>query len=212
MKNLLLLIALSFILVSCGNENKTGNTASDTTNTESATDKTDQSGQNHMRDMHDAMDKMMHDMKTMEHSGDADYDYAMMMKRHHQGSIDMAKVQIDGGSDQQLKDLAEKMINEQQSEIEKLDRFIQQKKTQGRSDFGQKAMNMMTPMGNIKMDGSSLDAMFTSMMIPHHEDAVKMSQEYLKVGKNEDVKRIASKLIESQPKEISKLQNWMENH
>lgn len=198
MKNILLLIAVLLILVSCGNDNKTGNTTTDTTKTESMTDKTGQSGKNHMRDLHDAMDKMMQDMKNMEHSGDADYDFAMMMKRHHQGSIDMAKVQIDGGSDQQLKNLAKKMINQQQPEIEKLDRFIQENKPQGNSDYGQKAMDMMTPMGKIKMDGSSIDAMFASMMIPHHEDAVKMSKEYLKVGKNEDVKRIASKLIESQ--------------
>lgn len=212
MKNILLLITLSFILVSCGNDNKTGNTTSDTTTTESMTDKTGQTGQNHMRDLHDAMDKMMQDMKNMEHSGDADYDYATMMKRHHQGSIEMAKVQIDGGSDQQLKDLSEKMINEQQSEIEKLDSFIQKNKPVGNSGYGQKAMDLMTPMGNIKMDGSSLDAMFVSMIIPHHQDAVSMSQEYLKVAKNDDIKRIASKLIESQPKEISELQNWNGNH
>lgn len=211
MKQLLLLIGLFFFL-SCGSDNKTAKSDSDTTSVEPATNKSAQSGQNHMRDLHDAMDKMMQDMKNMEHSGDADYDFAMMMKRHHQGSIDMAKVQIDGGSDQQLKNLSEKMISEQQSEIEKLDRFIQENKPKGKSDYGQKAMDMMTPMSNIKMDGSSIDAMFASMIIPHHQDAVKMSQEFLKVGKSEDLKRIASKLIESQPKEISELQNWIENH
>ena len=68
---------------------------------------------------------------------------------------------------------------------------------------------MMTPMSSIKMESGSLDAMFASMMIPHHQDAVKMSQEYLKVGKNEELKKIARDIIQSQPKEIDQLQQWL---
>lgn len=73
-------------------------------------------------------------------------------------------------------------------------------------------MGMMTPMSDIKMESSSLDAMFASMMIPHHQDAVKMAQEYLKVGKNVEIKQIAQKVTESQPQEIKELQQWLANN
>lgn len=71
---------------------------------------------------------------------------------------------------------------------------------------------MMTPMSDIKMEGGSLDAMFASMMIPHHQDAVKMAEEYLKVGKSAEMKRIAESIVKNQPKEIEELQSWLSNH
>ena len=162
--------------------------------------------------MHDAMNNMMQQMQSMKPTGDADYDFAMMMKHHHQGAIDMAKAELAGGTDEQLKQMSQKLIDEQQKENAQFDQFMQGKQPGGSSDYGQKVMGMMTPMSNIKMEGSSLDAMFASMMIPHHQDAVKMSQEYLKVGKNEELKKIAKDITETQPKEIQELQNWLNNH
>jgi len=211
MKRIILIVSVSLLLISCGNNSNQDNKESDNTNTpEVVTDDNIETGNNHMRNLHDAMDKMMEDMRQMKHSGDADYDFAMMMKRHHQGSIEMAKIQVDGGSNQKLKDLSQKMIDDQQADIEKLDRFIQGKTPSGNSNYGQRAMEMMTPMGSIKMDGTSLDAMFVSMIIPHHRDAIRMSQEYLKDGKSDEMKKIASKITEQQPKEIEELQHW--NH
>jgi uncharacterized protein (DUF305 family) len=50
----------------------------------------------------EANDKMMQAM-MMEPSGDPDKDFAMMMIPHHQGAIDMAKVELQYGKDQQLR-------------------------------------------------------------------------------------------------------------
>ena len=66
-----------------------------------------------------AMDKMMADMH-MKPSGDADQDFAMMMIPHHQGAIDMAKVELEYGRDPQMRAVAEKVIEAQEKEIAEL--------------------------------------------------------------------------------------------
>ena len=67
----------------------------------------------------EAMEKMMKDMH-MQPSGDADKDFAMMMIPHHQGAIDMAKVELEHGKDPQLRKMAEGIIAAQEKEIAEL--------------------------------------------------------------------------------------------
>ena len=214
MRHILLLASLLFGLLACGdNSTEEGNaTKVDSSDHGRSTHDNHAGAENHMKNMHDAMNNMMSQMQTMKPSGDADYDFAMMMKHHHQGAIDMAKSEIAGGTDTTLKQKAEKMISEQQSEIATLDKVLQSGSPTGTSDFGQKSMGMMTPMNEIKMESGSLDAMFASMMIPHHQDAVKISQQYLKVGKNAELKEVARNIVSSQQKEIKELQDWLSSH
>jgi uncharacterized protein (DUF305 family) len=171
-----------------------------------------EAGQNHMKQMHDSMNEMMQQMQSMKPTGDPDYDFAMMMKHHHQGAIDMAKAEVAGGTDEQLKQMARQMIEEQQRENDVFDRYMQGKNPSGNSDYGQRAMGMMTPMNQIKMESRNLDAMFSSMMIPHHQDAFEMAKEYLKVGKDAELRKVAQNIIETQPKEVEQFKQWLNAH
>ena len=69
------------------------------------------------RAMAEAMDRMTKDM-AIPHTGDPDRDFAAMMIPHHQGAIDMAKVQLQFGRDPILRRLAQGIIVEQQQEID----------------------------------------------------------------------------------------------
>lgn len=213
MKKILLIASLAVAFIACNDNsnNQSMTTTDDSANHDAHADSNNQSG-NHMKAMHDAMNNMMSQMQTMKPSGHPDHDFAMMMKHHHQGAMEMAKAEIAGGTDATLKQKAQKMIDEQQSEIAAFDNVLQGNPPTGSSDFGEKAMGMMTPMSEIKMESGSLDAMFASMMIPHHQDAVKMAREYLKVGKNAELKKVAQDIVSSQQKEIQELQNWLSNH
>ncbi len=48
------------------------------------------------------------------------------------------------------------------------------------------------------------DTKFIKMMIPHHEDALKMAKAELKSGASPQVKQVAAKIVETQSKEINK--------
>jgi len=75
------------------------------------------------RAMAEAMDRMTRDM-AVPHSGDPDRDFAAMMIPHHQGAIDMAKVQLQFGRDPVLRRLAQAIIVEQQQEIDVMRREL----------------------------------------------------------------------------------------
>lgn len=70
---------------------------------------------------YDALNQAMILMKTTMFStpmiGNPDVDFAVMMIAHHQGAIDMAKVELRYGTDSRLRRLAQEIIVTQQSEI-----------------------------------------------------------------------------------------------
>ena len=53
----------------------------------------------------------------MQMTGDPDHDFAMMMVGHHQTAIDMAKVELRGGSAPTIKAMARRIITAQEREI-----------------------------------------------------------------------------------------------
>ncbi len=63
-------------------------------------------------------------MASMKMTGNADVDFAMMMRVHHQGAIDMAQAELRDGKDGQMRKLATTIIAAQKKEIAQLDRFL----------------------------------------------------------------------------------------
>jgi uncharacterized protein (DUF305 family) len=53
------------------------------------------------------------------------------------------------------------------------------------------------------------DAMFLQMMIPHHEQAVVMSDLALSTSKDADVLKLAKQIKDAQAPEIIKMQGWL---
>ena len=64
----------------------------------------------------DAMMKMDQGM-SITYSGNADKDFVAGMMPHHQGAIDMAKVELQYGKDPQLRKLARDIVAAQEKEI-----------------------------------------------------------------------------------------------
>jgi uncharacterized protein (DUF305 family) len=75
--------------------------------------------------MTQAMERMHKDMSIVP-SGDPDRDFAAMMIPHHQGAVDMAKVELQFGKNPVLRRLAQGIIVEQLQEIEVMQRELRQ--------------------------------------------------------------------------------------
>jgi uncharacterized protein (DUF305 family) len=78
-------------------------------------------------DLMTTMTKMRTQMDAVKMTGNMDEDFAMMMRTHHQGAIDMAKIELKSGKDPELRKMAQKMINDQTKEIAKLDKWMEKK-------------------------------------------------------------------------------------
>jgi uncharacterized protein (DUF305 family) len=78
--------------------------------------------------MAQAMERMHKDM-AIAPRGDPDRDFAAMMIPHHQGAVDMAKVELQFGKNPVLRGLAQGIIVEQLQEIEVMQRELQKPST-----------------------------------------------------------------------------------
>lgn len=80
---------------------------------------------------HNAADmEFMRDMKTMQKqmsevqmTGNPDQDFVSMMIPHHQGAINMARVELKYGKSRYLKKMAKKIISSQTREIKKMSKW-----------------------------------------------------------------------------------------
>ena len=75
-------------------------------------------------DMKSMMKNSDDKMASMKMTGNADVDFAMMMRVHHQGAIDMAEAELRDGKDAQMRKLATNIIAAQKKEIAQLDKFL----------------------------------------------------------------------------------------
>lgn len=63
-------------------------------------------------------------MAGMKMTGNADADFAMMMRMHHQGAIDMSEAQLRNGKDPEMLKMAKKIIADQKKEIAQFDKYL----------------------------------------------------------------------------------------
>ncbi|SCZ08496.1 CopM family metallochaperone [Microvirga guangxiensis] len=64
-----------------------------------------------------AVNERMHREMAMEYTGNVDADFVRNMIAHHQGAVDMAKIQVAFGKDPKIHELAETVIKAQEDEI-----------------------------------------------------------------------------------------------
>ena len=72
----------------------------------------------------EAMNNMSAKMSGMKMTGNVDKDFAMMMKVHHEGAIEMAKGELGDGKEEALKAMSKQIITDQTNEIKQFSQWL----------------------------------------------------------------------------------------
>lgn len=161
------------------------------------------------------MHNMEAKMDTMTKMNNVDHDFAMMMKMHHQGAIDMANNELTRGDNAEIKSKASQIISAQTAEINELNAFINSHMDMDATNYAAYDKEVMTAM--MKMSkGSDLQVItgdadndFSALMIMHHQSAIQMAHAQVEFGKDADLKEMSKKMIEDQEGEINYFQQWL---
>lgn len=164
-----------------------------------------------------AMKKMHRDM-AITYVNDTDMDFTAGMIPHHQGAVDMAKIELQYGTDPDMRFLASKIIQFQEMEIGEMKHWLwvhnypqgalaTQRGARGAEEL-KRTMETMHEQMNISYTGNA-DIDFALGMIPHHQGAIDMAYALLRHGQNPQLIELSRGIIDAQTQEIALMRRWL---
>ena len=157
---------------------------------------------------------------------DADVTFAQLMISHHGQAVEMADMALQQATSAEVTDLATQIKAAQDPEIGQMRGWLRQwgapeqmdsMDGMGHGDMdmgGQSAGGMMSDadMGALGgASGADFDRMWLTMMIAHHEGAIKMAEQVKAQSTNPDVTALADAIVAGQKKEIDTMQQLLDN-
>jgi uncharacterized protein (DUF305 family) len=154
---------------------------------------------------------------------DADVTFAQSMIEHHRQAIAMASMAGSRAASSKVKDLATKIKNAQQPEIDTMTGWLTAwgKPTPMPSvsmGSGMSGMDHTSMPGMMSTDdmaklmdakGAAFDKQFLTMMISHHEGAITMAKQETAHGSNPDATALAQKIVTDQQAEIATMKRLL---
>ncbi len=140
--------------------------------------------------------------------------FMSMMTTHHQGAITMAQWILERTEDARIQGAAERIIEEQQAEIEQMMGWLQA--WYGRSDADPEMAQMMQSQNEMmmahlmEMGQENPERAFLSLMSLHHNSAIDMAQFALLRAAHPELRDLAKEVVVSQAKEIAEFQSWLQ--
>ena len=148
-----------------------------------------------------------------------DLQFIDQMIVHHQMAIMSSEHMISDSERPELRQLAENIQESQAEQIEQMQAWRNEwypdagqasGTTNGMMEDGMMEQQMMGDSMQGGMGSDTADAMFLRMMIPHHQDAIDMSEEALDRVEHPELKELAQTIIDEQSAEIELMQGYLE--
>ncbi|MGL6168984.1 MAG: DUF305 domain-containing protein [Fusobacteriaceae bacterium] len=140
--------------------------------------------------------------------------FVIYMIPHHEAAIVASAGVLKYTQNKEVKSLAQRIISEQEKEVEIMQALLQSGELRGNENpeylKKMQKINMMM-MKNMNFyeeatkDSEKITEHYLKNMIFHHKGALEMAKEYLKYGKNEELIKLAHKVILTQEEEIKEI-------
>lgn len=134
---------------------------------------------------------------------------------HHRAAVEMAKVELERGEREEVKEIARAIVSSQEEEIRVMtglaqDAFGLPSLAPHSGPMGQMmgvplSMDMATMAEELAQAGD-VDEMFLQMMLAHHASAIVMADEEAKNGANAELRALARTIVADQAREIGQMQ------
>jgi len=161
---------------------------------------------------------MKRGMEAAPKTGDPSLDFLYEMIPHHEAAVSMSENILKYGHNEEVKQLAANIIRDQLAGIGKLEalkeKLIKNPQINKQAEeaylktYNNIYQTMITAMQDAKLTGN-IDKDFLEEMIPHHEGAIKMSQDIMKYTQNTELKTILQNIITTQQKQLAEMKNLL---
>jgi uncharacterized protein (DUF305 family) len=173
-----------------------------------------------LKDYTKSMSRMNDEMMIGMGYNDPDTAFAKSMLGHHRGAVDMAKIELKYGTDDEMRKLAQAIIDAQQIEIDTMKKWLASHPDVSKPKPETQAMQQAYADGMAAMHDEMMlgiadpvaDMAFARGMLPHHVGAVAMAKVQLKYGTDEEMRQLAQAIIDAQQPEIKLMQDWIDAH
>jgi uncharacterized protein (DUF305 family) len=135
------------------------------------------------------------------------------MVPHHQMAVHSAQMMIAGSERPELRDLAQRIISAQQTEIEQMGQwraawFPDAAPAPSMTIMGGSS-GMTSGQAGMMGGQAQVDRLFLEMMIPHHEAAISMAEQALEESERPEIRTLAEAIISSQSAEIDQMRGYL---
>lgn len=187
-----LLLVMALIISACG---------SSTTATPTVAPDVVQEGASTLHEMPD------HSAHAMGEDGPYDARFIDSMLIHHRGAVEMAQDALEKAEREELKIMAQVIIDTQSAEIEQMRKW----REEWFPGAGISAGIGMDMGAMVVPDDPSLpyDVRWSEAMIDHHLGAVAMAKDALEKSSREEIKALARNIIQTQEAEIAQMRVWI---
>ena len=146
-----------------------------------------------------------------------DVEFAQNMIPHHEQAVEMAQLALDAKANAgaKVRDLATRIKGAQDPEIKVMTTWLAAWGEPTKADMGGHDMSSMSSTEGMmsaaemaalgKATGAEFDRTWLTMMVAHHQGAIKMAQSEKAQGSNADARALADKIIAAQQTEITEM-------
>lgn len=140
----------------------------------------------------------------------ADIMFLRMMIPHHEQAIEMAEMAPERTENRKILALADNISTAQRQENQQMAEWLREAGLRPPERIRRMAgMATAQEMEELNQSqGQEFDQKFAKLMIEHHKGGIHMASVAVQNGKSEKVKELAQGMIETQQKEIERMEEW----
>jgi len=131
--------------------------------------------------------------------------FAQMMIPHHQQAVDISTIALQRSTNQEVRNLAEKIRAEQTAEIVTMRSWLAKANQPETNNMNHMGSGMLSDADIRQLrvtSGVAFDALFMQDMMKHHQGAIQMTNPALE-SDSQEVRDFAKQLIQNQKTEIT---------